>query len=209
MSNFYLMPTASFTGMNGNQFTAPKYFQTDLAGLSLSCVPYGAEKWTLVNLASPNAALQAEPDVFSFPVDLTTLLQPADVAALDIFCAPANIPSTFAIAGMTFAEVLRQISQIHLLAQFLSGKTAGKSIFPSGVTLGTKYQSLPVGSALSPAAVSVGVNSGLFDFSGVQSADTVGNILTAVSQQFTQPVDFNGAAVIPSRPAVVSTGVTI
>ena len=202
---FYIVPTAltMIPGSPGGTVTAPKYVDFTIPFAS---VPYGVESRTILSI---NANLAPASDLFAFPADLSQALANSDVTALDNYCAPANLPSAWVTVGMTFAEVLRQISQIHLLAQFLSGKTAGKSIFPSGVTLGTKYQSLPVGSALSPAAVSVGVNSGLFDFSGVQSADTVGNILTAVSQQFTQPVDFNGAAVIPSGAAVVSTGVTI
>jgi len=187
MSNlFYLMPTASFKDANGNQFTAPKYSQSLFS--DFAAIPYGAEPMTLVSLASANSQLAAEPDVFAFPSDLTTLLQPADVTALDNFCAPVNIPRAFAIAGMSWQEVLIQISQIFLLAQWLYGQT-GSSIFADGATLLTQYGSTLSATSVSTTTVSTETTSSqpaqpqtspLFDLSGVQSTDTIADVLVSV-----------------------------
>jgi len=188
MAFFFIAPTATFKDANGIQFVAPKYFQTDLAGMNMACVPYGLEQFILFSLASPNAALQAESDVFSFPQDLSQPLKLPDVMALDSYLLTANIPSSWIIAGMTFQEVLRQIAQIHLVAQFIAGAT-GKPIFQPGVTVNTAYALLPPTSGLSAASLSANVNAkSLFTFTGATAVSKVGDILVAVGQQFSVPI---------------------
>lgn len=195
MSNFYLMPTVSFKDASGNQFTAPKYFQTDLAGLSFAAVPYGAEPVAIVSLSAPNPALAAEPDVFSFPSDPSKTLSNADVASLDLFFAAANIPFLWLTVGMSWSDVRRQTATIFLLAQFVAGAT-GKPIF-NGATLSTQYGQLPPTSGLSATALSVGVSrvNPVFDFSAARPANTVSDVLLAVSQQFTSPILIGGGSI--------------
>jgi hypothetical protein len=57
MSSFYLLPTGSFTNPLGNQFTAPKYYDTDLAGLPFAFIPFGVEGCGLLSLDQPNPNL--------------------------------------------------------------------------------------------------------------------------------------------------------
>lgn len=195
--NFYLMPTASFANSMGGMFTGPKYLKTDMAGLTFTAVPYGVEGCILVALA-PNPALAAEPDVFSFGISSNTLAS-GDVTSLGTYLASHNLPSAWVTAGMTWAQVVRQIAQIHLLAQWASGKAKGASIFSGGATLNSTIASLSAvsagvgtgGTGSSSAlvtAITAAINPGDFDFSQVETSHTIGEILTSVSQQFESPI---------------------
>ena len=165
--NYYLCPIAPVT-IGASTVMAPKYFDSDLKGLTIATIPFGREGIALVSLASPNAALAAEADVYAFPADLTTPLTLADAAALGSYLANFNVPTTWLAAGLTFGAVLRQLAQIFLVAQFISGQT-GKALFAgTGKTI-----SSTVGVTALP------VTPGVFDLTGVKPTATLGDILVA------------------------------
>src|SRR5271154_4574358 len=130
---FYLVPVVPIT-VGLLTFNSSKYSDTDFARTGFSAIPYGLEGITLLSLDVPNAALQAEPDVFTFPDDLTAAITDQDVSNIDAYFANANIPSDFATTGMSWSDVLRQVAQIFLVAEAVAGQTAA-SIFPAGITL--------------------------------------------------------------------------
>src|SRR5271154_6314001 len=130
---FYLVPVVPIT-IGLETFSSPKYSDTDFSGVGFSAIPYGLEGITLLSLDGLNAALQAEPDVFTFAADLTTAITDQDVANIDAYFANANIPSDFATTGMPWSDVLRQVAQIFLVAEAVAGQTTA-SISPAGITL--------------------------------------------------------------------------
>jgi hypothetical protein len=124
MSQYYLCPITSQQQTIGGQtltISAPKYLQSDLAGLTFTCVPFGGEGWGIVTLAAANSALNAESDVYRFPADLTTVMQDADVSTLAAYLATANCPSDSIVAGMSFNDALQIIAKIFLVAQAING----------------------------------------------------------------------------------------
>lgn len=205
--NYYLTPVTSQTVNNPSQtVNAPKYFSTDMAGLAFTAIPFGAEGWAIVSLANANAALAAESDVYSFPADLTTLLQDADVSALSTYLTNANIPSDQITSGMAFADALQVIAKIFLVAQSLYGLT-GSAIFTNGATLDDTIGDSGVSSLTAPS-LNIGIGggagsllgaggssggsseqSGPFDFSSVSSDDIISDVLDETSQQFTSTVN--------------------
>lgn len=135
--------------------------------------------------------------MFTFPADLTALTD-QDVANIDAYFANANIPSDFVTTGMPWSDVLRQVAQIFLLAQSVSGST-GTAIFTSGTTLdstvvGTQ-QSQSAGhisggttQQASALAQVIGGQAGVFDLSSVDPSSSVSDVLISTSQQFTAPI---------------------
>ena len=202
MSNFYLVPVDP-TQIGDDTVSAPKYMLTDLAGLNITCIPYGAEPLTLLSLTAPNAALAAEADVYAFPNDLSETLSDQDVAALDSYLSDANVPSAFLTVGMTFQDVVRQLAQVFLLAQAISSENDGASIFPSGTTVDSPIVSQTMGKGggstggiggSTPSALVnvVGTTAGVFDLSDVDTSESIGDTLLVVSAQFTQPIEIGG-----------------
>ena len=202
MSNFYLVPVDP-TQIGDDTVSAPKYMLTDLAGLNITCIPYGAEPLTLLSLTAPNAALAAEADVYAFPDDLSEALTDSDVTTLSAYLDNANVPSTFLTVGMTFQDVVRQIAQVFLLAQAISSESDGASIFPSGTTVDSPIASQTMGKGggnsggiggSTPSALAnvAGSTAGVFDLSDVDTSESIGDTLLVVSQQFTEPIQLGG-----------------
>jgi len=202
--NYYITPVTSQT-ITGQQTNAPKYYATDMVGLSFAAIPYGVEGWALVSVAATNAALAAEADVYAFPADLTAVLADSDVTVLTTFAATANIPSDQFLTGMTFADVLQIVAEIFLAAQAISGVT-GTPIFSSGVTpdspitssgaaslvpstqLNKSGSDMKAGGTAAPAPVAT--SNGPYDFTQIDSSGTVGDALNLLGQQFVGVVDF-------------------
>jgi len=202
MSNFYLVPVDP-TQIGDDTVSAPKYMLTDLAGLNITCIPYGVEAITLLSLPAPNAALAAEADVYAFPDDLSEALTDSDVTTLSAYLDNANVPSTFLTVGMTFQDVVRQIAQVFLLAQAISSESDGASIFPSGTTVDSPIASQTMGKGggnsggiggSTPSALAnvAGSTAGVFDLSDVDTSESIGDTLLVVSQQFTEPIQLGG-----------------
>jgi hypothetical protein len=198
-----------------NPITVPKYCSLDSAETqysNFSAVPYGAEGYSLIALGAANAALSAEPDVFTIGT-LTDTLAGADVTALDTYLATANVPSDWVTSGMTWAAAARQIAQIHLVAQAIFG-SQGSPIFTGGVTLATQLGSVSTGGLAAvngTGVVSKGLgvedvggggggpapvktSFGVFSFANVLSTTSVGGALVQVSAQFTDLILFGGGA---------------
>jgi hypothetical protein len=205
MSSYFILPVVQATiGTSPNTQTVniPKYSATDSTPLfsDFTSIPYGNEGFSLIALASANANLSSEPDVFSFSSDLTLALTDQDVSNIDAYFAGANIPSDFVTTGMAWSDVLQQTAQIFLLAEALSGAT-GQPIFNgTGLTLdstvGSASQSSgkikgggTAGATTSALATAVEDGSaGVFDLSGVDSSSSISDALISVSQQFSSPI---------------------
>jgi hypothetical protein len=210
MSSYFIVPVVQATigtSPNTQTLNVPKYSASDTMLYSdFTSIPYGNEGFSLVALASANATLSAEPDVFSFPSDLTQALTDQDVSTIDEYFAAANIPSDFVTVGMVWGDVLQQVAQIFLLAEALYGST-GQTVFAgTNVTLdstvGTATQSagkIKSGGTTQPTsalATAVGDGSaGVFDLSSVDPSDSISDVLIAVSQQFNQPVVLGGGSI--------------
>jgi hypothetical protein len=203
--NFYLVPSVQVIPPGfQSAISVPKYSASDSTETqftNFTAITYGVEGYTLVALAADNPGLDAEPDVFAFGVSANKLAS-SDVLAVDAAFATAKLPSQWVTAGMTWGEVVRQTAQVHLLAQFLSGQASGASIFAGGTTLsstpaGLQSVSAGVGGVgggnPSPSTSSLvrAINNsvvGVFDLTDVDQTQTVAEILTSVSQQFTAPI---------------------
>ena len=212
---YFITPVTSQTLTFGQQSVttlAPKYISL-LTGLTFTVVNFGEDGWGILTLAAALPSLSANSDVYTFPANLAATMAAADVSALSAFLATANIPSDQIIAGQTFAEALQIIAKICMVNQALCG-AAGAPMFSTGVTLSTTIadsdlaplasaQAAPQGTSLGAAQVGVGAPGGgsggsnqtipsvigPFDFSNVTASTTIGQMLDAVSQQFTQPVN--------------------
>jgi hypothetical protein len=190
---FYLVPQIETVLSDGETIKVPKYVEFSAP---FSAITYGGEGWTIV---STDFVIAAAPDVYQFPQDLQQTLSDSDVSAFDAFLAQVNAPSTWISAGTTFAEVLRQLAQIFLVAEAISGANGGASIFAGGATLDSSTQAQPtqqlqtVGGA-QPAAPAPSLvlpadsQVGPFDFSGVSDTTDAETTLLVVSQQFQEPI---------------------
>jgi len=209
--NYYLIPLAPVALPGGETINASKYFLTDLKNLSVTAIPFGREGLALVGLAiatldPANLALMAEPDVYTFPalygaptaIGLPPrLLTPADVATLAGYLGPFNVPTNWITAGMAFRDVLRRLTQIFLVAQFVSGKI-GSAIFTGSITPSTTLATANASLALSagpsptpPSLLPTTTPGDVFNLSQVDPAQTLGDILVGVGQQFTDPIYLN------------------
>jgi len=185
MATFYfLVPTVQTTMPDGNTVAAPEYLSTDLKGLTWSAISFGAEGLDLLTLASPNTALSAEPDVFTFPVNLTAALTDTDVTNLSNYLTTYNVPTSQLAAGQVWTAVLRQIAQIFLVAQQASAQNGGQSLFTLNATL-------KVGKP-TPSAAIAATPPGVFNFANADPEASVADTLLAVSAQFTGPIHVNG-----------------
>jgi len=218
MSNYFIVPVVQVTQTFGGQpqtVNVPKYSaldSTEVLYSNFGAIPFGVEPATLLSLSATNPALTAMPDVFTFPADLTTLLADADVTALDAFCAPLNIPTSFAITGMTWQAVLQQIAQVFLVAQAVSGANGAASLFANGATLDDAVQpvqaaqlskgvgNLKSGGVSQQAAPSALANAaggvaGPFDLTNVDVSQSIGDTLLSISQQFSAPILIGGGTI--------------
>ena len=202
MSYQFLVPLSQQT--IGSKILSGGYLSTDMAGLSFSNIPYGAEGIGIVTLANANPALAARSTLYAFP-DLTVTMGASDVALLAAFLTAANIPSDQLSSSMTFGAALQIIAQIFLAAQALYGLT-GSAIFTNGVGLDDTISDSGVAAIATQQTIGPGnmkgggslgggggqqqTQSGPFDFSNVSAADLIGDTLDSVSQQFTAPVVF-------------------
>jgi hypothetical protein len=177
-----LIPQSQTIAGRSIQISAPKYLA--LVGQSFMSLPY--EGISIVSLAAPNTALEAEPDVYAFPSNFSALMTSADVAALSTFLTAVNVPTSQIVTGLTFAEALQIIAKIFLVDQFLRG-ISGAPIFSQGITISTAVED----SDIAPIAATTPIP-GPFDFSNVKSTDSLGTVLDSLSKQITQPVNFGG-----------------
>jgi hypothetical protein len=205
---YYLVPITSQQRTIGNQTisgNAPKYL-SQITG-AFTVVSFGLDGWGILTLSDALPSLSLEPDVYSFPSDLSTVMQSTDVSTLSAFLANANIPSDQIIAGMTFAAALQVIAKICMVNQALCGATGAKT-FSEGTTLSTTIANSDLAPLASTQKVSQQVGAGVgsggtgggstppiapqigpFDFSSVTASITIGAMLDSISQQFTQPVN--------------------
>jgi hypothetical protein len=205
MSRYYLVPTESAT-IFGQQASVPEYLASFVG--TWTALPFGVEPLTLVSLTSDNPTLDAADDVFSFPADLTQVLTDNDVAAIGTFFSNVNLPSDFAVTGMEWSFVLRQVALVHLLAQALAGASGGLPIFTgTGVTLDSTVatQNLSQGkgktggtvqSTPNALATAVGGQVNGYDLSDVSDDDVVSDVLLDVSSQFQAPILLGAAGAI-------------
>lgn len=196
--NSYLCPiTAQQLTIGGQTMTvnAPA-FLADLNGATFTSIPYGAEPICILTLAAPSTALAQEAGVYSFPTDLTAVMQDADVATLNSFLTASNIPSDGITSGVTFGAALNYIASVFLVAQALAG-ASGAAIFTDGVTLDTEVGDSDIAPiagnsvSLSKGAGNVQQQEGssgggqisAYDFSDVSASDSIGSMLDSVSSQ--------------------------
>lgn len=186
MNSIYLvplLPQAQTIAGRSIQIDTPKYLA--LVGMSFTSIPFGGEPMCILVLSAPNAALESESDVYSFPSDLTSQLSDTAVATLSAFLTDANVPVSQIQSGMTFAATLQAIARIFLACQALHG-VSGAPIFTAGVTLTTTIAD----SDLAPLGTQEVSSFGPFDFSSIKSSDSVGDVLDSLSKQITQNVNF-------------------
>jgi hypothetical protein len=190
--NSILVPLLLQTVGNQQNVNAPEYLNTDLAGLTWTCIPYGCEPIALLSLATPNAALSSESDVYTFSSDLTTISQQSDIDALTAYCGPLNLSTAALTAGMAFTDIVTAIATQMLALQAICGAlNITTSIFSDGVTTldtaisGSSIASL-TGAQTATLSGSAGASLGAGAGTGAGAGAGAGNSGNA------QPVSSNG-----------------
>lgn len=135
----------------------PKYYNTDLAGKSFVCMPYGIELVALV-ACDGNPSLAAEPDTFGFAQNLDIPLSSADVTNVQAFFSANNIPSAYVTVGTLWRTVARTTAKVFQILQRHNG-LFGAAIFSTNTTASLLAQSAAIvnNTAMPSAPVRVGI----------------------------------------------------
>jgi hypothetical protein len=175
-TQLYVMPiTGTGTGADPRR---PKYADTDLAGTDWSAMDFGNEPVVLV-ATETNAALGAEVDVTTIPLNLDQNLTAGAVTTVQNKLEAFNIPADWVSTSLTYRQVVRRVCLGFQLWQRCQGLGL-TTLFTGGVTLSTTFGSLPVGvrTTLQNAAVSLGLNT-----SSLTGASTIRQIINAIVPQ--------------------------
>ena len=175
-TQLYVMPITG-TGTDADP-RRPKYADTDLAGHAWGAMDYGNEPWMLVATAT-NAALAAEADVLTIPLNIDQNLTAGAVTTAQTFLENMALPADWITTAMTYRQVLRRVCQFFMLWQRCQG-LGFNQLFTGGVTLSTTFGSLPanVKTILQNAAVSMNL-----DTSSITGASTLRQIIKVVGPQ--------------------------
>jgi len=155
-----------------------------------AAMDYGNEPSMIVGAdLSPtdDAALAGQPDVTALPVDLSPLLTPANVTAVQAKLEAAHLPAGWVNTTRTWRDVVRIVLGIFSFLQryaVVYAQAQGSvapSVFTAGVTLDTTFGSLPaaVQTALTNTAISFGIAT-----TGLMAGTTVRAILKAMADVF-------------------------
>jgi hypothetical protein len=124
----------------------PKYLHD--AGVPWAIMDFGLEPTAIAVADVTNQQhkqLAAQSDVIAVPSDLTAQVGNALAATRDALEA-INLPSEWVTAGHTWVNVLRMVTGAIQVAQRVHGiLRVGGRLFPSGVTLDTRYADLSPG----------------------------------------------------------------
>jgi hypothetical protein len=171
-------------------------YRTEMATASIQwqVMAYGGQPVFLMAAevdATQHTLISGFSDVSSFPQNLDATLG-ANRQTVEDSLESHNLPGNWVTTGMTYRFVLRVIVGVILLAQRFRGLDTGAggpgSLFPSGVTLATTFNAMPVDfrTRLQDAAVSLGYN-----ISALTGTDTMRTMLKAIGEQAT-PITFLG-----------------
>jgi hypothetical protein len=180
-TQLYVMPIAGIgTDVDPRR---PKYENTDLTGHAWAAMDFGNEPVMLVATAT-NAALAAELDVLTIPVNLDQNLTSGAVTTAQTFMENLFIPADWITTSLTYRQVVRQVCQFFMLWQRCQGLGFAR-IFTAGVTLNTTFGSLPanVRTILTNAAQSMHL-----DTSSLSGASTIRQIIKAIAPQISGPI---------------------
>jgi hypothetical protein len=126
---------------------------------NFACISFGIEGLGIYTLPAPNAILDAADDCYGFPLDLSAMMQNADVAALVNYLATYNVPTGKLQTGQTFTQALLIIAALFLAAQAIFGQIQS-AIFVDGTTLSTTVANSSVSAAIPAQSASLGAGAG-------------------------------------------------
>ena len=191
----YLVPVVG-TGATISTSRRPKYFTDGTIAVSpWSAMDYGSEPWMIVGAdLSPtdDVLVVSKLDAFALPFDLTPLLTPLEVTAVQTKLEAINIPAEWVTTLLTWLEVARRVLGILTFMQRFTALNVNVSLF-AGASLATTIGGLPVGvrNNLTSAAVGLSVDTG-----GVTGATTIRQALKLfVDQLDGQSYVFNGQVI--------------
>jgi len=177
-TQLYVMPV---TGIGTEEDSRrPKYADTDLAGFNWAAMDFGNEPMMLV-ATETNAALGAEPDVLTVPLNLDQNLGAGAVTVVQNYLEARFIPADWVTTSLTYRQVLRSVVAIFTVMQRAQGLGLARLLDGSSVSLSTTFGSLPqpVRAKLVAAAQSLH-----FDTSSLSGASTLRQIFKALMVQF-------------------------
>jgi hypothetical protein len=120
---------------------------------------------------------------------LTNTVRAGALATVQSKIEGIGIPAGWVTAGMTYQTVLQTVLRITQLYQRLMGLGAAR-LLGSGVTLDTTFNALPSEVRSKLLAMAQSFN---FDTSSLSGASTIRQILKALADQWTTPVNLLGA----------------
>lgn len=141
----YLVPIVG-AGIKGDP-RRPKYFADgSLASApSWSGMDYGIEKWMVVSADLPSSDdlfVTGQPDAFAMPFDLSQPLTSQQVTNVQNKLEAINLPAGWVDTTFTWQAMLRIVLGILSFMQRFSALNGNTSLFPTGVTLGTRINQL-------------------------------------------------------------------
>jgi hypothetical protein len=181
-TQLYVMPITG-TGAVGDP-RRPKYADTDLAGVAWAAMDFGNQPIMLVATAT-NAALGAEVDVLTVPLNLDQNLSAGAVTTVQNYLEAHFMPADWVSTAYTYRQVVRYVACAFQIFQRCQGMGLAQLMDGSSVTLSTTFASLPanVRTILLNAAVSLN-----FDTSSLSGASTLRQIIKALMVQFAGPI---------------------
>ncbi len=175
-TQLYIMPiTGAGTQANPRQ---PKYASTDLSGADWTGMDFGNEPVMIVATAT-NAALSAESDVLTIPLNLDQNLTADAVTTAETYLENLPLPGDWITTSMTYRQVVRTVCQFFMLWQRCQGLGLAR-LFTGGVTLSTTFGSLP---AATRTLLLNAANSLSLDTSSLTGTSTMRQIFKAVAPQ--------------------------
>jgi hypothetical protein len=180
-TQLYVMPITG-TGTSGDA-RRPKYADTDLAGQNWAAMDFGNEPMMLVATAT-NAALGAEADVLTVPLNLDQNLGAGAVTTVQNYFEARNIPADWINTGYTYRQLVRLVACMFQIWQRCQGMGLAQ-LFTGGVTLSTTFSSLTLGQRTILLNAAHSLN---FDTSSLTGASTMRQIIKALMVQFGGPI---------------------
>lgn len=146
-------------------------------------MPFGREEtWLSGADVTPEqqAAIDADPLIYSFPENIDTNLTAQGVQALSSYLEDVNVPAHWLNAGFSFREAIRIIAAMFQYMQRLEYLLGGR-FFDANTGLNTKVSDFSPAqlSAATQAAIDLG-----FDTSGISGQTQIRNVMKNMADQW-------------------------
>jgi len=191
-TRLYLAPVETRTNPQGDTVRVVKY-EGDFCAVSCGTMDFGFEPVMLVGATvdgATDATLTANADVVALPVNLDVNLTAAEVTAVQAKLEAVNIPAGWVTTSLTWRQLVRTIVAMFQFAQRYNGVAGNVRLFPTGVTLSTRWNQLSptVQTNLTTTATSLG-----YSTTGLSGTTTLRTVLKNMADQWgSRPIFIGG-----------------